>query len=163
MSVGDLIVLERIRWDWFVSCTVAARDMSDNSLRRLFFVLKSRILKVQKLDARLVPWALRIESGVDPRHRHFHFLIGGLSKVDQQQRFRTMATWDRMCGSTPENPRGSCRARLYDPAKGAAGYLADVLNDAEYKGWSEGCVEINQAAMMAARQCTYSLPAGCTS
>jgi len=147
MKSGDRILLDLVAWDWFVSCTVKERNASSNRLRGLFFALKYQLCKSQKLDARNVPWALRIESGVDPCHRHFHFLVGGLKHVGQGERFKLIASWSNLVGTKdPENPRGTCRARLYDPARGAVGYLTDALNASELEGWLSSDIEMSDAA-----------------
>jgi hypothetical protein len=148
MATVDLLILERIRWDWFVSCTVQRRSVADRVLRTRFFALIRQIAGRQGMASDRIVWALRIESGVSLDHRHFHALVGGLRSVGQTERFWTMHKWSYLCGTrNPKNPRGTCRCRLYNPTRGAAAYLASELNTSEYKGWSEGFVELSHAAV----------------
>ena len=59
--------------------------------------------------------------------------------------------WEYLPGRTnPKNPKGTCRARLYDGSGGAASYLAQVLNASENKGWTESNVRI--ASQLATRR-----------
>ncbi|OGV57183.1 MAG: hypothetical protein A2283_20975 [Lentisphaerae bacterium RIFOXYA12_FULL_48_11] len=153
MGAGDLVILERVQWDWFVSCTVKSRNASDVYLARKSFALFRYICRRQRLYFPNLPWALRIESGVDPEHRHFHCLVGGLPSIGQNERFACMNRWEYLVGTkNPENPRGTCRVRLYDPQRGAADYLAQVLNTSEHKGWMEGHIRLSEAAVRYARQ-----------
>lgn len=138
MSAGDITALESVKWDWFVSCTVAVRGASDIFLKRKAFALLRKIARQQGIWFPSLPFALRIESGIDPDHRHFHFLVGSLRSVEQNERFWLMDAWGRVLGSTPDRVRGTCRCRLYDPAAGLAGYLAKALNGAEVQAWRDG-------------------------
>lgn len=138
MSVGDITVLENVGWDWFVSCTVAAREASDVYLKRKAWALLRGIARHQHVHFQYLPFALRLEAGVDPCHRHFHFLVGSLKRQSQNERFRTMDLWGRLLGSTPDRLRGTCRARLYDGSCGLESYLSKQLNAAEARGWMSG-------------------------
>src|SRR5450759_908142 len=60
----------------------------------------------------------------------------------------------------PENPKDTCRVRLYDGSRGAACYLVSVLNAAEYRGWSEGHVRVSHAAMWLATHGMSNTAAG---
>jgi hypothetical protein len=146
MSVGDITILESVSWDWFASCTVQARDASDVFLKRKAFALLRAVARYQHVHFSRIPWALRLESGVDPVHRHFHFLIGSLRHIEQGERFRAMNTWNRLLGGTPDRVKGTCRVRLYEPAIGLAGYLAKELNAAEVQSWLRGDVMLSHAA-----------------
>lgn len=146
MSVGDITILESVKWDWFASCTVQARNASDVFLKRKAFALLRAIVRFQHMHWTAIPWALRLESGVDPVHRHFHFLIGSLRHIGQGERFRVMNTWNCLLGGTPDRVKGTCRVRLYEPAFGLAGYLAKELNGSEVEGWLRGDVMLGKAA-----------------
>lgn len=146
MSVGDITQLESVTWDWFASCTVQARDASDVFLKRKAFALLRAIARFQHVHWASLPWALRLESGVDPVHRHFHFLIGSLRHKGQGERFRVMNTWNMLLGGSPDRVKGTCRVRLYEPAIGLAGYLAKQLNAAEVQGWLRGDVMLSHSA-----------------
>lgn len=152
MSDGVVSTLELVDWDWFVSCTVAARSASDVFLTRKAFALLRCIARYQHIHFHFLPWSLRLESGVDPSHRHFHLLVGSLNKRSQGERFRVMAAWDRLLGSTPDRVRGTCRIRLYDGAGGLASYLAKNLNQIEVQGWLSGSVVVSHAAIRCARR-----------
>jgi hypothetical protein len=158
MSVGDIFTLESVRWDWFVSCTVSHRGATDVFLKRKAFALLRRIARDQGVWFPKLPFALRIESGIDPDHRHFHFLVGSLRSVEQGSRFKTMAFWDKLLGSAPGRVRGTCRVRLYDPAAGLAGYLAKELNAAEAQAWGNGEVILLRAAWRIAWHKHKSVP-----
>lgn len=138
MSDGDVTTLENIKWDWFGSCTVAVRDASDVFLKKKAFALFRGIARNQHIHFHFLIFAYRIESGVDPQHRHFHFLMGALNHKGQAERFRAMALWDRLLGSTPDHTRGTCRIRLYNAAEGLSAYLAKHLNSAEVQSWMSG-------------------------
>jgi len=162
MSAGDVTTLELVGWDWFVSCSVAARGASDVFLKRKAFALLRCIARYQHVHFHQLPWALRLESGVDPDHRHFHFFVGSLTHKSQGERFRVIHTWDRLLGGTPDRVRGTCRVRLYDAAGGLAAYLVKELNGSEVRGWVSGQVVVSHAAvrcafrnrgMVAARRC----------
>jgi len=153
MSVGDVSFLGRVDWDWFVSCTVAKREASDVYLKKKAFALIRSICRTQHVHFLQTPFALRIESGRDPRHRHFHFLIGGLTRTSVSERFRTMACWTALLGGMREKfvagssepvglVPGTCRVRLYDGASGLASYLTKTLNASEVWGWcrAEGII-----------------------
>lgn len=146
MSAGDITMLESVKWDWFVSCTVQVRNASDVFLKKKAFALLRAIARFQHVHYGKIPWALRIESGKDPEHRHFHFLVGSLRQNGQNERFRVMNTWEKLLGSTPDRVKGTCRVRLYDPAIGLAGYLAKELNASEVQGWLQGDVMLSHAA-----------------
>jgi hypothetical protein len=146
MSAGDVTTLELVQWDWFVSCSVAARAASDVFLKRKAWALLRCIARFQHWHFHYLPFALRCESGVDPDHRHFHFLVGSLRHKSQGERFRVMATWNRLLGGTPDRVRGTCRVRLYDPAGGLAGHLAKELNESEARAWTSGQVVVSHAA-----------------
>ncbi len=146
MSAGDITVLESIEWDWFVSCTVATRGASDVFLKKKAFALLRSIARDQHWHFHHLPFALRLESGIDPDHRHFHFLVGSLRHKSQGERFRVMNTWERLLGGTPDRVRGTCRVRLYDSAGGLAGYLTKELNGSEVRGWESGQVIVSRAA-----------------
>ena len=151
MSAGDISTLELIGWDWFVSCSVAARAASDIYLSRKAFALLRCIARYQHVHFQQLPFALRLESGTDPDHRHFHFLVGSLRHKSQGERFRVMSRWESLLGGTPDRIRGTCRVRLYDSACGLAGYLAKALNRAEVQGWLSGdSVRVSHAAMRCA-------------
>jgi len=109
-------------------------------------------------------WALRIEEGVNPDHRHFHFLLGGLSHVSTPARMSCIAAWAHLTGTKdPENPRGTCRCRLYNPGRGAAGYLAEVLNASESRGWATGRIELSHSTYRKAweaRRSVNNMPGG---
>ena len=162
MSAVDLVILERVKWDWFVSCTVKRRGASDIYLTKKCFAVLRWIARNNKLFFPNMPWALRIESGKDPDHRHFHFLVGGLIRKSLPDRMKCIAKWDRLCGAlaNSETPRGTCRVRLYDPRGGAAGYLAKVLNSSEYEGWTRSTMRISDAAHLLARRGVSNSSAG---
>ncbi len=153
MSAGDVTALELVRWDWFVSCSVAARAASDVFLKKKAFALMRCIARFQHCHFHYLPFALRCESGIDPDHRHFHFLVGSLANKSQGERFRVIATWNRLLGGTPDRVRGTCRVRLYDPACGLAGYLSKELNASEARAWMrEDSVVVSQAAFRCAHR-----------
>lgn len=97
-------------------------------------------------------------------HRHFHALIGGLRHIEQSARFTAMHDWLRLCGASGKwviedgkkvpryIPCGTCHIRLYDPASGAAGYLAKQLNASELWGWLNSEVELSKRAFLKAWQ-----------
>ena len=62
--------------------------------------------------------------------------------------------------TSPKNPKGTCRVRLYVGSGGAASYLAQVLNTSENKGWTESNVRISHAAMSLAHYGACSSAAG---
>lgn len=146
MSVGDVTALELVDWDWFCSCTVAARGASDIFLRRKGWALLRSIARDQRVHFQSLPFAFRCESGSDLLHRHFHFLVGSLKRKSQSDRFRTIAHWDRILGSTPDRVRGTCRVRLYESASGLADYLAKQLSQAEAQAWMSGLVIMSRSA-----------------
>lgn len=161
MSAVDLVILERVKWDWFVSCTVKTRNAGDVYLSRKAFALLRWIARQNSVYFPRLPFALRIESGVSPDHRHFHFLVGGLRNTGTSMRFKTIDRWCYLVGTkNPENPRGTCRVRLYDGSRGAACYLISVLNAAEYRGWSEGHVRISHAAQSIACSGAFNCATG---
>ena len=161
MSAVDLVILERVKWDWFVSCTVKRRDASDIYLTKKCFALLRWIARQNKIYFPRMPFALRIESGASPEHRHFHFLVGGLRNTGTSMRFAAINRWCYLVGTkNPENPKGTCRVRLYDGSRGAACYLSSVLNAAEYRGWSEGLLRISHSAYAFARQGLFNTAEG---
>ena len=161
MSAVDLVILERVKWDWFVSCTVKRRDASDIYLTKKCFALLRWLARQNSVCFPRLPWALRIESGVSPDHRHFHCLIGGLLHTGISMRMAAINRWCYMVGTkNPENPKGTCRVRLYDGSRGAACYLTSALNAAEYRGWSESYLRISHAAMWLANHAVHNNVAG---
>jgi len=161
MAAIDLLILERIEWDWFVSCTVKKRNASDVYLSKKAFALLRWIARKNKVRFHNLPWALRIESGIDPEHRHFHFLVGGLVHTGLGMRMVCIHRWEYLLGTTnPKNPKGTCRVRLYVGSGGAVSYLAQVLNASENKGWTESNVRISHAAMSLAHYGACSSAAG---
>ena len=152
MSEGDVTILEQVRWDWFVSCSVAARGASDVFLKRKAFALLRCIARLQRIAFQSLPFALRCESGVDLDHRHFHFLVGSLKHKSQGERFRIIDRWGRLLGSTPDRIRGTCRVRLYDGSGGLESYLAKELNASEVRAWMSGQVIVSHAAARIARR-----------
>lgn len=164
MSASDMLILERVKWDWFVSCTVKKRNASDIYLMKKAFAILRWVARNNKLYFKSMPWALRIESGFDPEHRHFHALVGGIVNKSLPDRMKCIAKWDKLCGllSNPEIPRGTCRVRLYASQGGAAAYLAKVLNSAEYEGWTRATVRISDAAQTLARYGAFNCATGTT-
>ena len=161
MSAVDLVILERVKWDWFVSCTVKRRDASDIFLTKKCFALLRWLARQNSVYFPRLPWAIRIESGVSPDHRHFHCLIGGLLHTGIGMRMATINRWCYLVGTkNPEIPKGTCRVRLYDGSRGAACYLVSVLNAAEYRGWSEGYLRISHAAMALAVHAVHASAVG---
>jgi len=159
MGAGDITTIEAIRWDWFVSCTVAQRGATDVFLKRKAFALFRYIARRQHIRFSDLPWVYRIESGSDPDHRHFHFLVGSLTHKSQTERFQLMARWNILLGGSPDRIKGTCRARLYDPACGLAGYLAKELNGSEVRSWVNGMVTLgNAAARIAFRNAHVRVP-----
>jgi len=146
MSAGEITILELIKWDWFCSCTVATRGASDVFLKKKAFALIRMIANFQHVHFRKVPWALRLESGVDPLHRHFHFLIGSLPHKGRGERFRAMGAWTHILGSTADRLNGTCRVRLYEGESGLSSYLSKQLNAAESRAWGEGLVMVSNWA-----------------
>ena len=148
--MGDLIVIERVAWDWFVSVTVARRDASDKSLFSLTFALYRAICKRQGLVLRALPIGQRIESGSDPAHRHVHFLIGGLRKVGTAERMWLIWYFNRLVGyrenSLGKIPNGTIRCRLYRAGGGAAAYLLKDLNASEAGGFAGSELWLSNAA-----------------
>lgn len=161
MGAGDLVILERVKWDWFVSCTVKKRNASDVYLNKKSFALLRWIARKNKVPFHRLPFAMRLESGVSPEHRHFHLLVDGLVHTGISMRMAVIARWNySLGGKEPENPRGTCRVRLYDGRRGAAHYLASQLNSAEYQGWANLYVRISHAALSLARYGACSSAAG---
>lgn len=163
MAESCIMLIEGVRcWQWFCSFTVAERGASDILLTRMFDEWLRRVAGGQNIAPVRLLSAYRIESGLDPMHRHCHALIGGLRRIERGARFTAMADWSRLCGArevvTIEDgrkvsqfiPRGTCRIRLYDPAAGAAGYLAKQLNASEYWGWSNSEVKLSKSAFLVA-------------
>lgn len=146
MSVGDISTLELIEWDWFVSCTTAVRGASDVFLTRKAFAFMRCTARLQHVYFPDLPWALRLESGTDPNHRHFHLLIGSLPKKSENERFRMMAKFEMLLGGTPDRVRGTCRIRLYSSADGLAEYIAKACNRAEADAWGRGEVVVSNSA-----------------
>jgi len=161
VSACDIVILERVKWDWFVSCTVKMRDASDVYLTKKAFALLRYLCRKDNIYFPNLPFAIRIESGRDPYHRHFHMLVGSLVHTAINARFDCMNRWCYLVGTAdPKFPKGTCRVRLYDGSGGAACYLASVLNGAEYRGWTEGSLRISTAAIYQARYGACSCPAG---
>ena len=152
MGAGEVTLMESVEWDWFVSCTVSARGSSDIYLRKRAFAFLRLICRKQRRHFRFTPWVLRLESGVDPLHRHFHFLIGSLRTRSYGERMRMMAAYDHLVGSTSEVIRGTSRVRLYGGGRGLAAYLTGKLNEAEVRAWMAGDVMVSKAAWAIARR-----------
>jgi hypothetical protein len=154
MAMSDILAMNRIDWDWFLSCTLAKRNASDRELINISWALVRQVAKRQGLDYRRLPVARRIESGLDPAHRHFHLLLGGLRRVGAPERMVCMAIYQRLLGyrenSLMRIPNGTIRVRLYDSRGGALGYLCKVLNQSEAYGWMHAEVELSDAARLAA-------------
>jgi len=151
MSAGVILCLERCQWDWFVSCTVPERGASESMLWKRLFALLRALCKRQEIKLQSLRLAVRIESGVDPEHRHFHFLVGGLRSIGKSERMWLRYEWrvkcgDKHAGDWNKSPRGTCVVRLYEASAGAEAYLSKVLNQSELYGWSREFVWFSVAA-----------------
>lgn len=155
MAMCDLATISRVDWDWFVSCTLAERNASDHTLFKVSFACYRYIAKIQRVPLQALLIAQRIHSGVDPAHRHFHFLIGGLRRVGTPERMKLIAFYNRLVGSVENSlgkiPRGTIRVRLYDAKLGAVAYLLRNLNSSEAAGWLQSEVWLSKAVTVACR------------
>jgi len=152
MNAGVIRVLESIGWQLFVSCTVKERGASDVYLTKRFFAFARFIARMNHVHFNYLPWAFRIESGFDPLHRHFHFLVGSLNRLSQSDRFRMINFWNVLLGGSTDNVKGTCRVRLYNGVGGLSSYLAKEVNCSEVQGWLSGDVRISNAGYKIAWQ-----------
>ncbi len=145
MSGGaDRVILGTMPWQWFISCTVKQRGASNVKLQKAAFALMRQICRRQRLYFPRLLWALRIEEGIDPLHRHFHLLIGGLHDCGKGARMATIRQWSCLCGDSGdlENPKGTCRVRAVDADGNAVSYVVDdetcAKNTYEFGQFNEG-------------------------
>jgi len=129
----DLYVLNRCAksWQLFGSLTVAARGVSDIYLHKKMFSLLRWCARKGHVFFPHLLWAYRIESGLDPAHRHLHFLLGGLPLTNTGLRFSIMRTWENLTG------KGTARVREYDSSMSGESYLLKCLNFSETYGWQK--------------------------
>lgn len=156
------VVLRLVRWDWFVSATVKQRDESNRKLEKLAFAWLRSVCRNQKIYFPSLHWVLRIESGSNPSHRHFHLYVGGLQNTGKSARMYCMHLYDALVGTVPEkSPRGTMRIRRYRSSITSEDYILKKKNTSEEWGL-RNCdkLRVSQAAWRLSHKLTRASAGG---
>lgn len=117
MAFGEF--LSRPRWEWYVTQTFAGDFMSPKLGDKHYYAwLKSLELACKARDLPR-PFYCRVTEQQQREVIHYHSLIGGVGNV---RRLLFKDFWEL---------HGFARVEAYDPARGAAGYVAKYLNKAD--------------------------------
>ena len=120
MAFGEW--LSRPQWDWFTTHTFKAEFVSPGQSDRAWYswfnglrVSAKALGYTSSLYGELAPFYFRVAEYQDRGTLHFHALIGGVGDI-RRLLFKDM--WEL---------HGYARVLAYDPARGAAGYVAKYL------------------------------------
>ncbi|GAI96651.1 unnamed protein product [marine sediment metagenome] len=115
--------LSRPQWDWFTTHTFKAEFVSPEQSDRAWYswfnglrVSAKALGYTPSLYGEQAPFYFRVAEYQDRGTLHFHALIGGVGDI---RRLLFKDFWEI---------QGYARVLAYDPARGAAGYVAKYLN-----------------------------------